>query len=69
MTYQEFKSITDGKQLPISGKNDNNENVIISHGTIDGRKYYKLTTAQNNGWTRFNYIYEDGDTEESFTKG
>ena len=51
------------------GKNENGENVIVSHGKIGSRKYYKLTTAQNNGWTRYNYVYEDGDAEESFAKG
>ena len=69
MTYQELKNLTDGKQLPIAGKNEDGENVIVSHGKIGDRKYYKLTTAQSNGWTRYNYVYEDGDTEESYAKG
>ena len=68
MTYQELKNLTDGKQLPIAGKNEDGENVIVSHGKIGDRKYYKLTTAQSNVWTRYNYVYEDGDTEESYTK-
>lgn len=76
MTYLELKKLTAGYQLPIAGKNEHGENVIIQHmtdkwsynGATWERKYFQLTTAQNNGWTRHNFIYEDGDSEEFYTK-
>ena len=67
MTYQELKAITKGKHFPIAGKNVDGENVLIHHGT-DDQNFFLLITAQNNGWTRENYIFEDGSREEFFKK-
>lgn len=76
MTYKELEKLTKGKTLPICGKNEDGENVIIEHKTERWtyknesweRKFFKLTTAQNNGCTRHNCIFEDGSTEEFYTK-
>lgn len=76
MTYQELKALTEGKSLPIAGKNEDGENVIIHRG-IDrisyngeswARAYFHTLTAQTNGWTRHSYIFEDGDTEEFYER-
>ena len=69
MTYQELKKLCEGKHLPISGKNVDGENVIIAHGKDQERSFYKLTTAQHNGWTRINFVYEDETHEELYKKG
>ena len=76
MTYKELQSLTESMSLPVAGTNDSGENVIVEHHidkwTYDDesweRRYFKLTTAQHNGWTRHNYIYEDGDCEEFYSK-
>lgn len=69
MTYQELKELTKGQTLPLSGKNTSGENVIIEHRIPkQGQQYFQLTTAQHNGWTRINYIYEDGSTDELYSK-
>lgn len=76
MTYAELKKLTEGKTLPLTAKNEDGENQIISHGTDKwtyaeetwNRNFFKITTAQHNGWTRINLIYEDGATEELYQK-
>lgn len=76
MTYQELKTLTEGKSFPIAGKNEDGENVIISHctdvirycGKEWDRNYFHLMTAQTNGWTRHNCIFENGHTEEFYER-
>ncbi len=68
MTYEELKKLVDGKELPCSATNEDGEFVIIVHERNDGDARFHLTTAQNNGWVRHNYIYEDGTREELFEK-
>jgi hypothetical protein len=76
MTYTKLRKLTEGKHLPICGKNDDGENVIIEHCSDKGTyanqsftiNYFKLTTAQHNGWARHNYIHENGTTEEFYTR-
>lgn len=67
MTYQEIKQLCQGKHLPTTAKNEDGENVIIEQG-CDEMNFFKLTTAQNNGWARINLIYEDGSTDELYQK-
>lgn len=52
----------------MDATNDNGEFVIIEAGSNDGDRYFRLTTAQHNGWTRINYIYESGTREELYRK-
>ena len=76
MTYQELKRLTAGHSLPLAAKNEDGENVIIEHRTdhwIIGklemdRNYFLILTAQHNGWTRHNYIYENDSTEEFYSR-
>lgn len=71
MTYKELEKLTEGKTFPICGTNEDGENVIIEHGYNEewsGGKFFKLTTAQHNGWMRTNYIFEDGTVEELYKK-
>ena len=76
MTYAELKDLCAGKSFPVAGKNEDGENVIIAHGCqhliyedikLD-RPYFELTTAQHNGWTRHNFVFEDGITEEFYER-
>ena len=64
--YQSRKGLR--KDLPCGGTNDEGETVIIEHEKNDGDPRFHLTTVQNNGWLRHNYIYEDGSREELFEK-
>lgn len=76
MTYQELKTLTEGKSFPIAGKNEDGEIVIIRHCTDTiryrdeawDRNYFHLQTAQHNGWTRHNFIYENGGSEEFYSR-
>ena len=76
MTYQELKTLTEGKDFPICGKNEDGENVIIRHRTDIiryrdeewDRNYFHLMTAQDNGWMRHNIIHENGSTEEFYER-
>ena len=55
--------------MPLCGKNVDGENVIIEQGKEPGSgNFFRLTTAQDNGWTRINILYENGDREEFFRK-
>lgn len=64
MTFDEIEKMVSGKGLPICGKNEDDENVLIEKG--DG--CYKLTTAQHNGWTRINLYHRDGSIEEMYER-
>lgn len=68
MTYKELKELVAGKELPCGGTNDDGETVIIEHEKNEGDPRFHLTTVQNNGWLRHNYIYKDGTREELFDK-
>lgn len=76
MTYAKLAKRTEGHTLPLAGTNEDGENVIIDRGcdkwSYAGdsweRNFFKLTTAQHNGWTRVNFVYEDGSTDEFYTK-
>lgn len=76
MTYKELKQFTEGKCFPLCGKNQDGENIIIQHRTEKcsygektwKRNYYQVTTAQHNGWTRINLIWEDGTHDEIYQK-
>lgn len=70
MTYKEIEKATKGKTFPLAGKNEDGENIIIQAGRDDdvGGRFFKLTTAQGNGWTRIEHIFEDGTTTEEYEK-
>lgn len=63
-----------GESLLMAAKNEYGENVIIAHGTqqwsYNGKSWYenffKISTAQHNGWTRHNMIFENGNAEEFY---
>lgn len=53
-----------GKSLPLNGKNENGEMVIVEGNA----SCYRLTTVQKNDWLRINEYYPDGTTTETFEK-
>lgn len=67
MTYQDLAKLTEGKPFPLCGTNEDGERVIIQHGKA-GQPFFKLSTVQHNGWIRTNYVYEDGSTEELYSR-
>lgn len=64
MTYAQLDRITESRSLPIAGQNNDGEAIVIAKG--DG--FYKLTTAQHNGWNRIEIIYANGDREEHYER-
>lgn len=68
MTYTELQHLTAGRAMPLAGRNEDGENVVIHAGSIPGREFFLLITAQANGWIRRNYIYADGSSEEFYTR-
>ena len=68
MTFSELMELIKNHTLPLDATNEEGEFVIIEAGTRDGERYFRLTTAQHNGWCRINYVYEDGTVEELFEK-
>ena len=68
MTFNELAWFTKGANFPAAAVNADGENVIIRMGEDCGEKFFEVTTAQHNGWTRINYIWEDGTREEMFKK-
>lgn len=68
MTFSELMELTKNHTLPLGATNEEGEFVILEAGTRDGERYFRLTTAQHNGWCRINYVYEDGTVEELFEK-
>ena len=56
ITYEELQKLVEGRDLPCSGTKN------------EGDSRFHLTTVQNNGWLRHNYIYKDGTREELFDK-
>lgn len=68
MTYQEFLELSEGLTFPLYTKNGAGENVIIEHGHDGQQGFFKQITSQHNGWTRVNYVYENGSSEELFER-
>ena len=66
MTYQEIATATASHQLPMAATNEHGENVTIEHRHFENKRCFKLTTAQHNGWTRYNMIFENGNREEFY---
>ena len=62
MTYKELNAVFAGKSFPLAAKNSDGENIIIERG----KGFFKLTTAQQNGWTRHNMIFENGNADEFY---
>ena len=60
--------LTEGKEFPLAYTNESGESVIVEQGSCEVGHYFKLTTAQDNGWIRENYYYETGESEEFYKK-
>lgn len=68
MQYQELRKITEGKDLPMFGKTEDNEIVIIEGGASEGERFFRTTTVQHNDWCRVNIYWENGTIEETYKK-
>ena len=69
MDYKTLDVLLENRTLPICTINEDGENIIVVWG-VDKEMgaFYKLTTAQKNGWCRINTYYEDGTCEEEYVK-
>lgn len=57
------------EDLPLVGKNDVGENVIVSaKKDTDGAVIWITCTAQKNGWVRINRYFKNGTVEEEYQK-
>ena len=61
MTDWDIKNIVKGKRTTLSCENEYLENVIIEEGHDDEGHFYKLTTAQDNGWCKETRYYATGN--------
>lgn len=68
MTYKELKRMLTNKTLPIMGRNQDGEPVLIEEGRNEDGHLYQLSTSQDNGWLRINTYYEDGSIDETYSK-
>ena len=68
MTYKEIKQKVKGMELPVMGKNEDGEVLIISQGRDDHDEYYQIEVAQHNNWCRINRFYSDGTVTETYKK-
>ena len=66
--FDELAKMTDGKTLPITGKNEDNEVVIIEGGASEGERFFRVTAVQHNNWCRINTYWEYGTIEETYKK-
>jgi hypothetical protein len=66
--FGELKQLTNGKILPLTGKNENGEIVIIEYGISGEERFFRVTTCQHNNWCRINTYWEDGTIEETYRK-
>ena len=66
--YEELAKMTDGKPLPLFGKNEDNEVVIIEAGAAEDERFFRVTTVQHNDWCRINTYWESGTIEETYKK-
>ena len=68
MTYKKIASMIAGSSLPIAGRNEHGEPVVIEGGSSSNGKFFRLTTAQSNNWCRINTYYENGTCEETYRR-
>ncbi len=66
--FDELKKMTEGKNLPLMGKNEDNEVVIIEGGVSNEERFFRVTTVQHNDWCRINTYWEYGTIEETYKK-
>lgn len=68
MLFEELEKLLDGKTPPAIGTNDKGENVVIEAGRDESGRFYRIETAQSNGWLRVETIYEDGSRDETYRR-
>lgn len=68
MNYEKLKNLTTNVDIPLSGMNEDGENIIITIGYDEDAQmeFYDVHTYQHNGWIRSNIYWEDGTIEELF---
>ena len=68
MRYNDYINlISKVENFPVVGTNEWGENVMIEHYNGED-PYFKITTFQNNSWTRIIYLYQNGNFEEHYEK-
>lgn len=68
MDFQELMELAEDKARVFAAVNQYGENMVISYDYNGGDRYFRVETAQHNGWTRINYVFENGTREELFKK-
>lgn len=66
--FSEIKKMVNGRVLPLLGKNEEGEVLILSQGKDDNGEYYQAEVAQHNDWCRINRYYADGTITETYKK-
>lgn len=68
MTYWDIQNIVKWQRAPLACENEQFENVVIEEGRDDEGHFYRLTTAQSNGWCKVAHYYETGTITEEYMK-
>lgn len=68
MSYKKIAGMVAGKCLPVAGRNEHGETVVVESGQSNGGRFFRVTTAQSNNWCRINTYYENGNSDETFRR-
>lgn len=69
MTYESISKLMDSHESPCTAENENGETVIIERFRDNYNRYfYRLQTAQTNGWLRISEYYADGTITETYRR-
>lgn len=68
MSYEKIACVVAGKSLPVAGRNERGEAVVVEGGQSNRGRFFRVTTAQSNDWCRINTYYENGDRDETYRR-
>lgn len=68
LTYENLVRFTEGKNLPATAVNQDDENVIVSDESQGTERVFRLDTMQKNDWIRINWYYPDGSIDETYER-
>ena len=68
MSYKKIARMVVGKSLPVAGRNEHGETVVVEGGQSASGRFFRITTAQSNNWCRINTYFENGNSDETYCR-